>query len=52
MTARDRGWFGEVEGLSKRAKALMDMDNSVVIAGAIRGLKGNGKKYNKDENIN
>ena len=24
----------------------MDMDNSVVIAGR-RGLKGNGKKYNK-----
>ena len=35
-------------GLSKKGKGLMDMDNSVVIAGgggegSIRGLKGNGK---------
>ena len=36
-----------MEGLSKKAKGLMDMDNGVLIAGAIRGLKGNGKKYNK-----
>ena len=34
-----------VEGLSKKQKGLMDMDNSVVIAGGggIRGLKGNRK---------
>ena len=34
-----------MEGLSKKEKALMDMDNSVVIAGGrgIRGLNGNGK---------
>ena len=40
-----------MEGLSKKGKGLMD--NSVVIAGgreegSIRGLNGNGKKYNKD----
>ena len=31
-------------------KGLMDMDNSVVIAEwrGVRGLSGNGKKYNKD----
>ena len=36
--------------MSKKAKGLMDMDNSVVIArgeGYIRGLKGNVKKYSK-----
>ena len=35
-----------MEGLSKKEKGLMDMDNSVVIAGrevGIRGLNGNGK---------
>ena len=31
-----------MEGLSKNGKGLMDMDNSVVIAG-IRALNGNGK---------
>ena len=39
-----------MEGLTKNEKGLMDMDNSVVIAGPgvgdIRGLNGNGKKYN------
>ena len=34
------GWWGVgVEGLSKKEKGLMDMDNSVVIAGG-RGSKG------------
>ena len=36
----------EVEGLRKRVKGLIDMDNSVVIAGGkgdIRVLTGNGK---------
>ena len=39
-----------MEGLSKKEKGLMDMDNSVVIAGGggIKGLKDNVKKYNKD----
>ena len=40
-----------MEGWSKKEKGLMDMDNSVVIAGgrrSIMGLNGNGKKYNKD----
>ena len=42
MTAEVAGGGG---GLSKKEKGLMDMDNSVVIAGAdIRGLNGNGKK--------
>ena len=38
------GRLGE-EGLSKNKKGLMDMDNSVVIAGGvvITGLNGNGK---------
>ena len=39
-----------MEGLGKKEKGLMDMDNSVVIAGregSIRGLNSNGK-YNKD----
>ena len=31
------------EGLSKKAKALMDVDTSVVIAGSIRALQGNRK---------
>ena len=34
-----------MEGLSKKEKRLMDMDNSVMIAGAwggIRGLNGSG----------
>ena len=36
---------GEVvgEGLSKKEKGLMDMDNSVVIGGGHRGLNGNEK---------
>ena len=36
-----------MEGLSKKEKGLMDMDNSVVTVGGggIRGLNGNGKKY-------
>ena len=41
-----------MEGLSKKEKGLMDMDNSVEIAvgreGGIRELNGNGKKYKKD----
>ena len=32
-----------VEGLSKKAKALIDMDTSVVIAGVIRALQRNRK---------
>ena len=41
-----------MEGLSKKEKELMDMDNSVVIAGervwveveeGVRGINGNGK---------
>ena len=35
-----------MEGLSKKEKGLMDMDNSEVIAGGeggIRGQNGNGK---------
>ena len=48
MTARDGERGCEVKELSKKAKRLVDMDNSVMIAGAVRGLKGNGKKYNKD----
>ena len=44
MTASREGGE-EVEGLSKQEKGLMDMDNSVVIAGegSIRGLNGNRK---------
>ena len=42
------GWGGEgMEGLSKKEKGLMDMDNNVVIVGGedgIRGLNGNGEK--------
>ena len=48
--ADDSQW-GEkgVEGLSKKEKGLMDVDNSVVIAGVrgIRVINGNGK-YNKN----
>ena len=51
MTARDGERDCEVKELSKKAKRLVDTDNSVVIAGAVRGLKGNGKKYNNDEKI-
>ena len=39
-----------VEGLSKKAKALMDTDTSMVIAGGIRALQCNRKntiKMNK-----
>ena len=46
-----RGWgSGGMEGLSKKEKGLLDMDNSVLILGRgdIRGPNGNGKKYNKD----
>ena len=45
-TARDGERGRVIKELSKKAEGLMDTDNSVVIAGAIRGLKGNGKKYN------
>ena len=43
------GSIGVAEGLSKKEKGLMGMDNSVVTAGLgeIRGLNGNGTKYNK-----
>ena len=36
--------------MSRKEKGLMDVDNGVVIAGgkSIRGLNGNGKKYNKN----
>ena len=39
-----------MEGSNEREKGLRNMDNSVVIAAGagIRGLNGNGKKYNKD----
>ena len=42
-TAGEGGGLG-VEGLSKKEKALMDMDNRVGIAGGggIRGPNGNG----------
>ena len=38
-----------VEGLNKKEKGLMDMDNRVVIAGGetTRGLNGNGKNIIK-----
>ena len=38
--------------MSKKVKGLMDVDNSVVIAGeegGIRGLNGNGKNSTKKE---
>ena len=38
--------MGEGEGLSKKGKGFMDMDNNVVIAGGEQGLRelnGNGK---------
>ena len=51
---KEQGAFGEradskSEGLSKKEKGLVDMDNSVVISGgeSIRGPNGNGKIYNK-----
>ena len=37
-----------MEGLSKKEKGLMDMDNNVVIAEGTRGISCNGKNYNKD----
>ena len=40
-----------VEELNKKEKGLMNMDNSMVIAGGeggIRGLNGNGIKYNEE----
>ena len=42
---KDRGWRDS----TKKEKGLRGMDNSVVIVGGkggIRGLNGNGKKYN------
>ena len=38
-----------MEGLSKKEKGLMGMDNSVVITveRGLQGVYGNGKKYNK-----
>ena len=51
MTA-SRGEPEGVEGLSKKEKGLMDVDNCVVIAGeegGIRGLNGNGKNSTKKE---
>ena len=44
-----------MEGLSTKEKGLMDMDNSVVIAGvegALRGQNGNGKNTIKIKKIN
>ena len=43
------GGGDRIEGSNKKEKGLMDMDNSVVIAGArdVRGINGNEKKYNK-----
>ena len=41
------------EGLSRKEKRLVDIDNSVVIAGArggIRVLNGKGKKIFRDKN--
>ena len=45
MTAGDGG-DEEMEGLSKKQKGLMDMDNSGDCWGkrGVRGPKGNGKK--------
>ena len=42
-----KGGYG-VEGLSKKEKGLMDMDNSVVIIGGgeCKGAKWSWKKYN------
>ena len=41
-----------MEGLSKEKKELMDIDNSVVIVGAIiRGLNGNGKNIIRTRKI-
>ena len=40
-----------MEGLSKKEKALMDMDNSVVTeagGGGLRGINGNGKNTKKN----
>ena len=38
-----------MEGLSKKEKGVIGMDNSMVMgvgcSGGIRGLNGNGKKY-------
>ena len=50
LTANGWGRGYWVEGLSKKEKGLMDMDNSVVITAGRRkkGLNGNGKQYNKD----
>ena len=39
-----------MEGLCKKENGLLDMDNSVVLAGGqwdIKGLNGSVKKYNK-----
>ena len=52
MTAGGWGRGEGMEGLNKKEKGLMDMDNSGVIAGGeggARGLNGNRKKkHNKD----
>ena len=42
---------GRLRGAGIGQKGVMDMENSVVIAGGkgIMGQKGNVKKYNKDE---
>ena len=37
MTASAGGWLG-VEGLSKKEKGFLDIDNSVVIAGGEKGV--------------
>ena len=39
MTGKEFGGLG-VEGLNKKEKGLMDMDNSVVISGGRREYKG------------
>ena len=43
-----RGAGERVEGLSKKGKGLMDMDNAMVIAGGIRELNGYRKNTKKD----
>ena len=36
-------------GIKQKEKRIMDMNNSVVIAGGIRGLNGNGKNTIKNK---
>ena len=55
MTAKVEGEVRGLEGLSKKEKGLLDMNNRVVTAGdcrerGVRGTNGNGKKYNKKDN--